>query len=135
MSNPERMRQHVTLLGALHIAFGVILLLLAIVVFTAVVGGGIISGDSDVMFITGTVGTLVGGFLALLSLPGIIAGFGLLNYRPWARIVAMILGAVNLLNIPFGTALGIYTLWVLLQPDTTVLFEGAPASVASAARV
>jgi hypothetical protein len=49
-------------------------------------------------------------FAAALALA---AGFGLLNRRPWGRIVAIIAAILALLKFPFGTALGIYTLWVL----------------------
>ena len=45
---------------------------------------------------------------------GIIASWGLLERQPWARMLAIVLGCFNLLDMPFGTALGIYTLWVLL---------------------
>jgi type IV secretory pathway VirB2 component (pilin) len=49
-------------------------------------------------------------FAAALAL---VAGFGLLNRRPWGRVVAIIAAILALLKFPFGTALGIYTLWVL----------------------
>ncbi|MEO6806974.1 MAG: hypothetical protein ABI286_03260 [Edaphobacter sp.] len=49
-------------------------------------------------------------FTAALAL---VAGYGLLNRRPWGRIVAIIAAILMLIKIPFGTALGIYTLWVL----------------------
>jgi len=49
-------------------------------------------------------------FAAALAL---IAGYGLLNRRPWGRIVAIIAAVLALLKFPIGTALGIYTLWVL----------------------
>lgn len=45
---------------------------------------------------------------------GIIAGWGLLERQPWARMLAIVLGCFNLIDMPFGTALGVYTLWVLL---------------------
>jgi hypothetical protein len=45
---------------------------------------------------------------------GIIAGWGLLERRPWARMMAIVIGCLFLIDMPFGTALGIYTLWVLL---------------------
>ena len=53
-------------------------------------------------------------FLLVLSLPGLITGIGLLKFQPWARIVGLVFGAINLINIPFGTILGVYGLWVLL---------------------
>jgi hypothetical protein len=49
-------------------------------------------------------------FTAALAL---IAGYGLLNRRPWGRIVAIIAAILALLKFPIGTALGIYTLWVM----------------------
>jgi hypothetical protein len=49
-------------------------------------------------------------FAAALAL---IAGYGLLNRKPWGRIVAIIAAILALLKFPLGTALGIYTLWVL----------------------
>ena len=58
----------------------------------------------------------------LLSLPGIIAGIGLLKFRPWARILTIVLSALNLMNIPFGTILGVYGLWVMLSDEGSRLF-------------
>jgi hypothetical protein len=49
-------------------------------------------------------------FAAALAL---IAGYGLLNRRPWGRVVAIIAGVLALIKFPIGMALGIYTLWVL----------------------
>ncbi len=56
----------------------------------------------------------IGAFLMATSVAGILAAWGLMNYRPWARILAVVLGVIALIHFPFGTALGIYTLWVLL---------------------
>jgi hypothetical protein len=49
---------------------------------------------------------------------GIAAGWGLLAQQPWARMLTIIFGAFSLVDIPFGTALGIYTLWVLLPAES-----------------
>ena len=38
--------------------------------------------------------------------------------EPWARMLAIVLGVLNLFDLPFGTALGIYTLWVLLPAES-----------------
>ena len=56
----------------------------------------------------------VGGFFVLTGVVGLIAGWGLYERRQWARILAIVLAFLNLLHPPLGTALGIYTLWVLL---------------------
>jgi len=120
------MEKHVTLLGLFYIACSVLGILCAFIVFIAVVGGGFISGDREAIRITMIVGSAAASFLALISIPGIIAGIGLLNRREWARILTIILGVLNLINIPFGTALGIYTLWALMQDETVRIFSTAP---------
>ena len=79
--------------------------------------------------IIGAFGALFTAFLLIISLPGLIAGFGLLSYKPWARILAIVLSALQLINIPFGTIFGAYALWVLLNKDTERLFNTPPAVV------
>jgi hypothetical protein len=58
-----------------------------------------------------------------MALPGLVAGFGLLAYKSWARILAIVLAALQLLGFPFGTIFGIYVLWVMLNKDTERLFS------------
>ena len=55
----------------------------------------------------------IGGLLLIAAIAGLAAGAGLLHHRPWARPLALILGALSMVAVPFGTALGIYTFWVL----------------------
>ncbi len=117
------MEKHINLLGILYIAFSVMGLLAAILVFIAIAGGGFISGDEEAMLITGIVATALSSIITIFSIPGIIGGWGLLKKKKWARIVLLILGALNLLNIPFGTIFGGYTLWVLLQDESVKWFE------------
>jgi hypothetical protein len=56
----------------------------------------------------------IGMMLLAHAVLGIMTGWGLLEHQPWARMLAIVLGCFSLLNMPFGTALGIYTLWTLL---------------------
>jgi hypothetical protein len=72
---------------------------------------------------------LIGGFLAVLALPEIIGGWGLLAQKQWARVLVIVLGILHLANFPFGTALGVYTLWVLLSNEQHLL--GPPAADSS----
>ncbi len=58
----------------------------------------------------------------VLSLPGLIIGIGLVQFRPWARIGGIIVSALDLFGFPFHTALGIYGLWVLLNRETEQMF-------------
>jgi hypothetical protein len=79
--------------------------------------------------IIGFTGTMLTAFLLLLSLPGVIAGFGMLAYKPWARILGIVLAAINLINIPIGTIFGVYALFVLLHKDSERLFAGGSQAV------
>jgi hypothetical protein len=79
--------------------------------------------------IIGITGTMLTAFLLVLSLPGVIAGFGLLAYKPWARILGIVLAAINLINIPIGTIFGAYALWALLHKDSERLFAGGPQAI------
>ena len=116
------MQKHITIMGVLYIAFGALGVLVGVIVFLGVAGGGLLSGDAEAMAITAGVGSVVAIIIILIAAPGIIGGIGLLKRWPWARILVLILGCLNLLNIPIGTILGIYTIWVLMQSETTSLF-------------
>lgn len=116
------MEKHVTLVAVLNIAFGFLGLFFAVFLFVVIVGAGIISGDPEAASITSVVATGVALFLAILSIPEIIGGFGLLKYKPWARILILVVACLDLLWIPIGTLLGIYEFWVLLNEDTAKLF-------------
>lgn len=52
------------------------------------------------------------GIIALFSIPSIAGGIALLNGKKWALTLLLILGCFKLFSFPFGTALGIYSIWV-----------------------
>jgi hypothetical protein len=117
------MDTHIKVLGWLYIVLGILGILGAVIVFLAVFGGGLISGDRQAIAITGIVATVISVIVLLLSLPGVIVGAGLLRYRPWARVLALVLGILNLPGFPVGTILGAYSLWVLLSDEGAQYFE------------
>jgi len=123
----SRMEKHITIVAVLSIFFGALGILIGIVVFVVIAGGGLISGDPEAMSITGIVGTCIALFCFITSAPKLIAGIGLLKRRSWARILALILAILELINIPIGTAIGIYVIWVLLNEETAKLFAQASA--------
>ena len=125
------MEQHITVLGVLHIAWGALGVLVAMIVFTAVVGGGILSCDPEAMAITLIVGTSIAFCVLVPCLPGLVGGIGILKYRQWARITLLVAGFINLLFIPFGTILGIYTIWVLMNIEVKDMFEKQAAGGAA----
>ena len=116
-------KKHIQVVAALNIGLGILGLLVAAFLFAIIFGGGLISGDQDAIAITGVVATIISGFLVVVSLPGVIAGAGLLRYQSWARMLTLIISALNLANVPVGTLLGIYSIWVLMQDETEELFS------------
>ena len=118
----QQLEQHATVLGWLHIIGNLFFVLFGIFLFFFLSSVGVVTGDEQAVAILGLVGTFIGGLLAVIGLPGIVTGFGLLARKPWARYLAIVLGILNLLNAPIGTVIGIYTLWVLMQEDAADFF-------------
>jgi hypothetical protein len=71
--------------------------------------------------------TGLAGFVAVISLVfaalSFLVGFSLLNRKPWGRTLAIVVAILQLIKIPFGTALGIYTLWVLAPSASGAEYE------------
>ena len=132
------MQTHVKVLGVVYLAVGGCMLLGAL--FLALTMGGVagIVGataepqDAAIAIpVLGIAGTALAAFLGIFSLPSLITGYGLLNFKQWARIVGIILSAISLINIPIGTIIGAYGLWVLLNKETERLFNNLPASTST----
>ena len=119
------MDKHVKLLGILNIVFGGLGLAVAIAVVVVAGGFGAVQtsfGDDT----AGLAALILVVFQMIVSIPCIIAGFGVLRYGNWARMMLTIVSALNILNIPIGTTLGAYGLWVLLSEETEPLFASPP---------
>jgi hypothetical protein len=113
------MTGHVRILGWLQVALGVVDLLLALLVFGAFLGLGAAfgaAGEPALFGLGGLVGTVAGLLLALTGVPNLLAGLGLLAWKGWARVLALVLAVLNVLKFPWGTALAVYT-WVVLTDD------------------
>lgn len=124
------MESHVKAVAILHIVLGGLGALAAVIILTifggiaGIVGATAPRGDAVAAVpILGVIGGVLSILVLLLSLPAVIAGFGLLSFQPWARILTIVLSALNLLNVPIGTALGAYSLWVMLNTATEALFR------------
>jgi hypothetical protein len=129
------MQTHVKVLGVVYLAVGGCMLLLAL--FLALTMGsvaGIVGATAEpqdaaiAIPVLGLAGTALAAGLGIFSLPSLITGYGLLYFKPWARIVGIVLSAVSLINIPIGTIVGAYGLWVLLNKETERLFNNITAS-------
>lgn len=118
-----KMNKHVVIVGAIHIGFGFIGLIMAVAVLFALnFAKGFVSGEEIPQIILGFLSVslpLLIGFMATL---GLVGGIGLLSFRPWARYLIIVVATLGCLNIPVGTLKGVYSLWVLLQDETIRLF-------------
>src|SRR4051812_19251727 len=123
------MREQLKILAIVHIILGVLGTLAALCVlvfFGGLAGIARFADQGEDAFVGSAVLGLIGAGLTLLvlivSIPGLIAGIGLLNYRPWARILTIIISVIELPGFPVHTALGAYGLWVLLSVEGSALF-------------
>jgi hypothetical protein len=123
------MEKHVTVLGILFIAYSAVGLATGLLVFFVLFGAGTIAELSpgaaapvEVLPLLITIGSFICGFFVVSSIPGIIAGIGLLKFKAWARILTLVLSIIYLLEVPLGTALGVYGLWVLFNQEAVKLF-------------
>ena len=133
---PGRVQEHVRLLGILWLAFsafntigGVILYVLANTLFAHMRELG--APEAQTAFLRPLLSVVAILLLAKAAI-GFYAGWGLLQHERSARIVTLVLAFISMfVNIPFGTALGIYTMWVLLPQDSEREYEslvGVPAA-------
>ena len=119
------MKKHIEILGWLFIGYYAIFLILGVVAFILLFGVALIPDiGHEEGAILGLIAVVAGFFYVLLAAPGIIGGIGLLKRQNWARILVIILCFLNLIAFPFGTALGIFGLWLLLKEETTKYFTG-----------
>ncbi|MBV9760880.1 MAG: hypothetical protein JO340_09980 [Acidobacteriaceae bacterium] len=129
------MRDNVKIVGILNIvlgSFGVLIGLAVLMIFGGIASWIGMTNDRDAaaaMPVLALAGTALAVFLFVLSVPSIIGGWGMLKFRPWARVLMIIVSVLNLLHFPIGTALGVYGLIVLLNDETRRLFETGGAYV------
>ena len=130
----KELHMHVQIAAWLNIVANSIFLLLGICGFVFLAGLGVFaaadSGDAVALPILGLVGTVGMVFFAVLALPGLLAGYGLLKRKKWGQILGIVVGALSLFNIPVGMAIGAYTLFVLFQNSANDFFDGQQAEPA-----
>ena len=115
-ARPSRVARHLSVLGVLWIIFSVLRLIPGVAMMVL----GHMGFPFMLMPIPAPMRVFVAPFLGAIGLlvsafavAGAIAGWGLMARCPWARMLAIVLGCISLIHFPLGTALGIYTLWVL----------------------
>ena len=119
----EQAERRIRTLGRLYLAISALGIVSGCLAFAAIAPWGLLSGDPTATALLAGLGGAVAAVMLVLSAPGLIGGLALLTRRSWARVYAMVLAALLLFWFPFGTILGTYTLYVLLQPDIRLYFE------------
>ncbi|MFN2251568.1 MAG: hypothetical protein ACK2UL_06580 [Anaerolineae bacterium] len=120
----QQIETHVQVLGWLHVSMELLSIGLGLCFFTFYSGIGLVSGDANAATVMPFIGTAACSVIWLLSIPGLIAGVGLLRRQPWSRPLAMVVGFFDMMWFPLGTILGLYTFWVLLQESAEKCFAG-----------
>ncbi len=126
----SRLQEHVRLLAILWFAFGafeilggLVLTVLANTLFVRLAEmQGPQPGGPPIAFLRPLL-SVIGIFVLGKGLAGFLAGYGLLNREAWGRVLALVLGFIALIHIPLGTALGVYTLWVLLPANSEAEYQ------------
>lgn len=117
------MEKHINIVAALQISLSIFNLLIAFLIFTVlklvdglvddVNGATILSVITDILAVVFTV----------ISIPGILTGMNLYKRKEWARVLTLVLSVIEILSFPFGTAIGIYSIWAMTQPETVAAFS------------
>ena len=130
-SSPNRVQEHVRLVGILWLALsafnvvaGLVLLIVATQLIPHIQQSGQAGSDFPGEFLTTLLG-VIGVAILVKAVAGFAAGYGLLQREPWARMLTLVLSFLALFNFPLGTALGIYSLWVLFPAESEREYQAA----------
>ena len=120
-----RLQQHLSTLGILWMVLGGLTLLPAffLVFLSGLIRVAIPFSNAVARNLGPLVMMVIGGSLLLIGASGLLVGWGLMRHQPWARVPAILVGVLALFHPPLLTALGIYTLWVLLGQNSDVEYQ------------
>ncbi len=142
--NEQQLQTHVPIVGWLLIAHSLLQMVMGVVAFAFIMSASwfwtqlaqfepathdpeaarIFALFNAPIVLTAVVtGVLVVG----LALAALIAGIGLLARKAWARVLGIVVSVFMVLNIPIGTLVGAYALFVLMQDAATRYFSSPPA--------
>lgn len=133
------MEKHIKLVAIFNIVYRSILMLGSIVLFIlAALFGRIMefverSGDvrpdeipNEILGIVPVILVVIGVILAVISIIAIIGSVGFMKRQEWGRVTLLVVSVFNLMHIPIGTALGVYTLWVILNDEIVRIYNPLP---------
>jgi hypothetical protein len=123
-------KTHVDLVGLLFIVWGLLTTLVGVSTLALGIGAVALlasasragSGGEVAAGVTAVAFTALALIAIAWGAAHVVVGTPLRRHRPWSRLLALTLGAVDLLLLPYGTALGVYAIWILLNEDAKRLF-------------
>jgi len=118
----------IMVLAWINVGFSALFAFIGLFALFFLTGIGIAAEDAAAARILGFIGSGALVFFGTLALPGFAAGYGLLKRRAWGRVLGIIVAVLDLFNVPVGTLIGIYALWLLTHQEATDYFQ--PAGVA-----
>lgn len=117
------MEKHINIVAALQIGLSMFCLLFVILIFTVL---NLVSGfvnEPEGSMVLSIIANVIAIVFTIISIPGIVAGLGLYKRKEWARLLTLVLSVVEFFNFPLGTAIGIYSIWALVQPEIVAEFN------------
>jgi len=130
------MEKHITLVGILNIVYRSLAIFGSLILFAIAIGFRFFFEfvsryshhemneiPTEVLDIVPLILTVVGIIILVFSIIGIIGAIGVIKRKEWGRITMLVISFFNLVHIPLGTILGVYSIWVLLNDETVRLFN------------
>ena len=123
---PHDLEFHVKVLAWINVVGGALFLIFGGLAAMFFAGLGVAVDDPEARPILALMTGIITTLLVVFAVPLIVAGIGLFGRKNWARYLAVILAVFGLANFPVGTAIGIYTFWVLFDEQAGPFFGQAP---------
>jgi hypothetical protein len=122
------MQKHINIVAALQIGFSIFGILFAFLIYVILNLIGDFTDEPEANVILSIVANAIATVFIILAIPGIIGGIGLFKRKEWARILVLILSVLDLFHFPVGTAVGVYSIWALVQPEVVTEFGKQPTN-------
>lgn len=120
------MQKHINIVAAIQIGFSIFGILFALLIYAILHLVGDFTDEPEANLVLSIIANVVATVFVILAIPGIIGGVGLFKRKEWARILVLILSVLDLFHFPVGTAVGVYSIWALVQPDVVAEFGKKP---------
>lgn len=117
-------KSHVSLVAGLHIGYGALKLVGAVIVFLGMrFAWGFIPEEEEIaMEVLAALVSILPTVIAVFGIVDVFAGISLFSNRQWSRVLVIAVSVLNCLNIPIGTGIGVYSIWALMQPEVQEMF-------------